>query len=106
MPPYQGPAPMRFDDKMEGFQPPPQFLVPLLSDFEDVVRKQFKTPPAVGHWSGLCQAMTAVHAPEMICCRLPPSVDKDLAALVAPTKSVLGKGHRRLVAQPKRCQPL
>ena len=54
MPSDQGLAPSHFDDEMGGFQPPPQFL----SDFEDVVRKQFKTPLAVAHWSGLCRAMT------------------------------------------------
>ena len=95
MPPDQGPAPLCFDDEMGGFQPPPQFLVPFLSDFEDVVRKQFKTPTAVGQWSGLCRAMTAAHAPERVGCGLPPSVDTALAALVAPSKSVLGKGKSR-----------
>ncbi|XP_073328458.1 NACHT, LRR and PYD domains-containing protein 3-like [Pagrus major] len=95
MPPGQEPAPSRFDDEMGGFQPTPRFLVPLLSDFEDVVRKQFKTPLTVGHWSGLCRAMTAVNAPERIGCGPPPSVDTALAALVAPSKSVLGKGKSR-----------
>ena len=76
--------------------------MPLLSDFEDVVRKQFKTPPSVGHWSGLCRAMTAVHAPERIGCGLPPSVDKALAALVAPSKSVLEKGK----SQSKNCSAM
>lgn len=69
--------------------------MPLLSDFEEVVRKQFKTPRAMGHWSGLCRAMTAVHTPERIGCGPPPSVDAALAALVAPSKSVLGKGKSR-----------
>ena len=77
---------------MGGSEPLLQFLVPPLSNFEDVVRKQFKTPPAVGHWSGLCQDITAVHAPERTGCGPQPSVDTTLAALVALSKSVLGKG--------------
>lgn len=95
MPPGQGLGPSRFDDDKGGSQPPPGFLVVLLLDFEDVVRKQFKTPCVMGHWSGLCRTMAAIHAPVRIGCGPPPSVDTAFAALVAPSKSFLGKGKSR-----------
>ena len=59
MPPDQGPAPSHFDDEMGGFQPLPQFLVPLLSDCEDVVRKQFKVP----HTLPRCPTALSNHSP-------------------------------------------
>ena len=42
-----------------------------------------KTPPAVGHWSGLCWAMTAVHAPER----------QNLRILCPPLRHLTGPPH-------------
>ncbi len=85
----QGPAPSRFDDEAGG--PSTRFLIPLLSDFEEVVRKQFQTPSVAARWSGLCRRLASVHERGRIGCGPLPPIDQALAALVSPSRSVLGK---------------
>ncbi len=49
LPSDQGSAPSHFDDGASGWSV--RFPIPLLSDFEEVVRKQFQTPLGAGRGS-------------------------------------------------------
>ncbi len=85
----QGPAPSYFDDEAGGQST--HFLIPLLSDFEEVVRNQFQTPSVAARWSGLCRRLASVHERGRIGCGPLPPVDQALASLVSPSRSVLEK---------------
>ncbi|KAK9955747.1 hypothetical protein ABG768_015603 [Culter alburnus] len=80
----------RFEEEAEA-QPGP-VKVPLLTDFEEVVRKQFGTPTAPHRWSGTSRKLANVTGADKIGCGSLPSIDQHMAAFISPSnKSVLGK---------------
>ena len=83
------PAPSRFDDDGEAATPP--FSIPILDDFQRLVQLQWKGDPSKSARPSRESRLLAAtrNAGDIGCGELPP-VSRAVAALILPSKSILG----------------
>lgn len=83
----------RFEEETET-QPGP-VKVSLLTDFEEVVRKQFGTPTAPHRWSGTSRKLANVSGADKIGCGSLPSIDQQHGGFYITSQQIsFGQGWR------------